>query len=61
MKKSIFALLLVIGFAFNSNAQTASLIPLAAGDTIVTSSSKDTVTKTIPVTAGYAALGIQVV
>lgn len=50
----------VAGFASGAMAQSASLFPLAAGDTVSTSSSRDTVTKVISVTAGYSALGIQV-
>jgi hypothetical protein len=60
MKKIVFFLALVIGFT-SVNAQRATLMPLAAGDTIVTSSSADTVSKIITTTAGYSALGIQVV
>lgn len=54
-------MLLVMGFALTSNAQRATLLPLVAGDTLSTSSSIDTVQKTITITAGYAALGIQTV
>lgn len=54
-------MLLVVGFTINTKAQNATLMALAAGDTLVMSSSSDTVTKTIRVTAGYSALGIQVV
>lgn len=43
-----------------SKAQNATLISLAAGDTLVASSSKDTVSKVIRVTAGYSALSFQV-
>lgn len=50
----------VAGYASGAIAQSASLFPLAAGDTVSTSSSRDTVTKVISVTAGYSALGIQV-
>lgn len=59
MKKFI-ATLLVFGIAIASFAQRATLMPVAAGDTIVASSSSDTVTKIITATAGYSALGIQV-
>lgn len=64
MKKflSIFLILAVVFIAPKiSNAQQATLMPLLAGDSISTSSSLDTVNKTISVTAGYSALGIQVV
>lgn len=60
MKKICFILLL-LALAFGSKAQTASVFPLVAGDTVATSSSLDTVSKVINVTAGYSALGIQVV
>lgn len=60
--KKIFALvLLVIALSFNSKAQNATLMPLVVGDTISASSGLDTVSKNISVTAGYSALGIQVV
>jgi archaellin len=59
MKKILFLLtLIVIGFA--SSAQRATLMPLAAGDTLSESSSSDTVSKVITTTAGYSSLGIQV-
>lgn len=61
MKKVLF-LMLVIGLtAFTASAQRATLLPTIAGDTVSTSSSLDTVSKVITVTAGYSALGIQVV
>lgn len=44
-----------------SYAQRASYIPIVEGDTVSTSSSLDTVSKVLTVTAGYSALGIQVV
>jgi hypothetical protein len=58
--KKFLALILVAGIALSAASQTATLMPLKAGDTLVTSSSKDTVTKVITATAGYSALGIQV-
>jgi hypothetical protein len=63
MKKIIFALVMIVGMLSftNTQAQTATLLPLAAGDTISTSGTKDTVSKVINITAGYSALGIQVV
>lgn len=61
MKKFLILLAVVVGFASTAMAQRATLFPLLAGDTISTSSSRDTVTKNILVTAGYSALGIQVV
>lgn len=44
----------------SAQAQSATLMPLKAGDTLVTSSSKDTVSKVITVTGGYSVMGIQV-
>lgn len=62
MKKLIFILLAgLLAFVSETNAQSASLLPLAAGDTLAMSSSSDTVTKTIRVTAPAAGVGIQVV
>jgi hypothetical protein len=60
MKKIIFLLIVSASLAISSHAQRASLFPLVAGDTISTSASLDTVSKIVSVTAGYAALGIQV-
>lgn len=53
---------MVVGFATISKAQNGSGKELAvvAGDTISTSGSLDTVSKVIPITAGYTSLGIQV-
>ena len=61
MKKLFVFAALMIALSYAVCAQNATLIPLAAGDTISTSSSKDTVNKVIRVTAGYSAMGIQVV
>jgi hypothetical protein len=61
MKKFLIILSMVVGVAFSATAQYATLMPLKVGDTISTSSSRDTVTKVITATAGYSALGIQVV
>jgi hypothetical protein len=63
MKRIFSLLLLVVGLALSTTAtaQRATLFPLIAGDTIVTSASLDTVSKVIAATAGYSALGIQVV
>lgn len=61
MKKFLILLSVVVGFASTTMAQRATLFPLVAGDTLTTSSSRDTVTKTFTATAGYSALGIQVV
>lgn len=62
MKKLIFILLAgLLAFTVESKAQSATLLPLAAGDTLAQSASSDTVTKTIRVTAPAADMGIQVV
>jgi hypothetical protein len=61
MKKLLFLFALVVSLTISATAQRATLIPIAAGDTISTSSSMDTVSKVITLTAGYSALGIQVV
>ena len=54
-------MVLVIGFSLSTMAQNVRCFPATANtDTIITSSSRDTVTKTINVSAGYSALGIQV-
>ena len=61
MKKFMFLLSLFSAVFLTGMAQSATQFPLIAGDTVVTSASLDTVFKTLPVTAGYSALGIQVV
>jgi hypothetical protein len=61
MKKFLIILAVVVGFASTAFAQRATLFPLIAGDTLTTSTSRDTVTKVITASAGYSALGIQVV
>ena len=61
MKKIIFSLLLAFGMIATVNAQKAVQLPLVAGDSIITSTSLDTVSKVVPVTAGYSALTFQVV
>lgn len=58
--KKLISLLLVIGIAFTSLAQTATLLPLIAGDTISTSSSRDTVAKVITATAGYSVASFEI-
>jgi hypothetical protein len=60
MKKFLIALLLVVGVAFSTAAQTFTLLPLKAGDTLVTSASSDTVSKVITATAGYSACAFKV-
>lgn len=59
MKKFLF-ILFVLSLSVAMNAQNATLMPLAAGDTLAQSASSDTVTKVIRATAGYSAIGIQV-
>lgn len=64
--KKILAILVMMACLLSfteTKAQSGRAISLAtvAGDTVSTSSSLDTVSKTISVTAGYSALGIQVV
>lgn len=63
MKKVLFLIALVAALfaAPVVQAQRATLIALAAGDSISTAASKDTVYKVISVTGGYTALGVQVV
>jgi hypothetical protein len=56
MKKLIFLFALVVGLITTSFAQSATLLPLIAGDSIIDAG---TVTKTISTTAGYSAIGIQ--
>jgi hypothetical protein len=60
----IFSVLLVslalMASTFQAKAQHATLMRLAAGDTLVTSASSDTVSKVLTVTAGYATLTFQV-
>lgn len=46
---------------YSSHAQVATQMSIVAGDTISTTASLDTVFKTIRITAGYSALGFQVV
>lgn len=62
MKKMLFLMVMIAGLSFTMQtvAQNATLIPLAAGDTLSQSSSSDTVSKVIRVTAGYSAMTIQV-
>ena len=57
----MFLLALFTATTFASMAQNATQFSLVAGDTVVTAATLDTVFKTLPVTAGYSALGIQVV
>lgn len=61
MKKFIILSMLALVIGITTHAQRATLMPLVAGDTLVMSSSSDSVTKIITATAGYSALGIAVV
>ena len=61
MKKIMFLFALVVGLAINANAQSATLMPLVAADTVDATAGVDTVKKYISATAGYSAMGIQVV
>lgn len=56
MKKLFLLCVLVIGLQAFTNAQSATLMPLQAGDTLTNT---DTLYKVIKATAGYSALGIQ--
>jgi hypothetical protein len=63
MKKILFLMVLISAMilpSIESKAQSQTLIPLAAGDTLSQSASSDTVSKVIRATAGYSAMGIQV-
>jgi hypothetical protein len=60
MKKFIILSVLALVVGITTQAQRATLFPTILADTISTSTSRDTVTKTITATAGYSALGIQV-
>lgn len=61
MKKLACVFALMVGLMASTIAQRATLFPLAAGDTVSAVAGMDTVTKVITVTAGYSALGVQVV
>lgn len=57
MKKSVSILMVSLCFACMASAQNATLLPLAAGDTVVNTA---TVNKAVTlVTAGYSATGVQ--
>lgn len=60
MKRFIILSMLALVMGITTQAQRATLLPTVAGDTVITSSSRDTVTKILTVTAGYSAMGIQV-
>jgi hypothetical protein len=57
MKKLLFLFALVIASFSITHAQSATLLPLVAGDTLTNT---DTLYKNISVTAGYSVLGLQV-
>lgn len=65
MKKFISLMLMSIVLLIASPTQaqfgSAKQMAIATGDTVSTSASLDTVSKIITATAGYAALGIQVI
>jgi hypothetical protein len=61
--KKIFSLLLIVAALLtvsSVNAQRFAPLNTVAGDTIITSGSKDTVNKVVPVTAGYSSGAIKV-
>lgn len=63
MKKLIFMMLMSFSLIASTQAQfgSAKLMTVVVGDTVSTSSSLDTVSKVITATAGYSAMGIQVI
>jgi hypothetical protein len=61
MKKLLSLLVMITVIVSFTSAQRATQFPIIAGDTVITSSALDTVSKVITATAGYSALGIQVV
>lgn len=60
MKKFLILFLAVVGMVSASVAQQFTTLTLKAGDTLVMSSSADTVSKVIPATAGYSAAAFKV-
>jgi hypothetical protein len=60
MKKFLILLSMVVGMVSTTMAQRFTEMPLKAGDTLVMSSSTDTVSKVIPATAGYSAAAFKV-
>jgi hypothetical protein len=63
MKKLITLMVMIaclLSFT-KTHAQSATLMPIAVGDTVSTSASLDSVSKVITATAGYSAMGIQVI
>lgn len=60
MKRLLFVIASFLMLATITEAQRASVFPTIAGDTVITSATRDTVTKIISVSAGYSHLAIQV-
>lgn len=60
MKKLLILLLVVVGMLSTAHSQTFKLMDLKAGDTLVMSSSADTVSKVITATAGYSSAAFKV-
>lgn len=58
MKKVIFSLLLAFGMIATVNAQKAKYLPIVTGDTVIASSSLDTVFKSIPATGSWRTLTV---
>ncbi len=61
MKTLLIAIILSFTMVTQVEAQNATTAPTVAGDTVITSSSKDTVVKVIRATAGYQTFSIQTV
>lgn len=57
MKNLVFLFALVIGLAFQSQAQRATVLPLAAGDTVTNTGSASKVIS--PITGSYSGIVIQ--
>ena len=58
MKKIAFLLLIAVSFAVQSHAQSATLMPLVAGDTITNTG---TVSKVVTVTSGSSGIYLQAI
>ncbi len=56
MKKIFVLVAFIMALSFGSKAQNATLIPLAAGDTVVNTG---TASKVVRVTAGYQGISVQ--
>lgn len=62
MKKIVLLLVVMTAlFTTKSNSQSATLMGLIAGDTVITSASKDTVIRTVTATGPYHTMGMQIV